>query len=57
MKRKTTEMSLKVLELLYDYMGRCRPTLKKEYNSIPKKERKFSYEQFVVAKFSTAIDE
>lgn len=49
--------SYEYLESLYKYMGIYKESLTEQYNSIPDAENLFSYEQFVVAKYSTYINE
>lgn len=43
------------LKMLYEFMGEFKEKLTKEYEAIPKRKKKFSYEQFVVATFSNLI--
>jgi hypothetical protein len=45
----------KYLEMLYDFMGEFKDKLTRDYNSIPKEKRNFSYEQFAVVTFSSII--
>lgn len=46
-----------VLRLMYDFVTKFDKDLKKAYKSIPKKDRLFTYEQFIVAQFSNLIDQ
>ena len=41
--------------MLYEFMGDFQEKLTKEYEDIPKRKKKFSYEQFVVAVFTNLI--
>ena len=41
--------------MLYEFMGDFQEKLTKEYEAIPKRKKKFSYEQFVVAVFTNLI--
>lgn len=41
--------------MLYEFMGDFQDKLTKEYEAIPKRKKKFSYEQFVVAVFTNLI--
>ena len=43
------------LDLLYEFMGEFKETMVAEYKSIPDAEEKFSYEQFVVVRFSNIV--
>jgi hypothetical protein len=45
------------MKLMYDFVTRFDKDLKKNYKSIPKKDRPFTYEQFIVAQFSNLIDQ
>ena len=46
-----------VLRLMYEFVTKFDKDLKKAYKSIPKKDRPFTYEQFIVAQFSNLINE
>ena len=45
-----------LLKLMYDFVTKFDKDLKKSYKSIPKKDRLFTYEQFIVAQFSILMD-
>jgi hypothetical protein len=46
-----------ILRLMYDFVTRFDKDLKKAYKSIPKKDRPFTYEQFIIAQFSNLIEQ
>ena len=46
-----------ILRLMYDFVTRFDKDLKKAYKSVPKKDRPFTYEQFIVAQFSNLIEQ
>lgn len=41
--------------MLYEFMGDFQEKLTKEYEAIPKRKKKFSYEQFAVIVFTNLI--
>ena len=44
-----------ILRLMYEFVSKFDKDLKKAYKSIPKKDRPFTYEQFIVAQFSNLL--
>jgi hypothetical protein len=46
-----------ILRLMYEFVSKFDKDLKKAYKSIPKKDRPFTYEQFIVAQFSNLIED
>jgi GTP cyclohydrolase III len=44
-----------VLKSMYGFVSKFDKDLKKAYKSIPKKDRPFTYEQFIVAQFSNLL--
>jgi hypothetical protein len=46
-----------ILRLMYEFVTRFDKDLKKTYKSVPKKDRIFTYEQFIVAQFSNLMDQ
>jgi len=45
------------LKLMYEFVSKFDKDLKKAYKSIPKKDRPFTYEQFIVAQFSNLLED
>jgi hypothetical protein len=50
------DLQVDQLKLMYGFVTDLGKKLKKDYKSIPKKDRLFTYEQFIVARFSNLID-
>jgi hypothetical protein len=57
MEKKMQMKENDILRLMYDFVTRFDKDLKKAYKSIPKKDRPFTYEQFIIAQFSNLIEQ